>query len=119
MELIPVKREDKNSELNRKEKRLLRGAAGQLNWVASQTRPDIAFDACVACVSLKNTTLRDIHMVNKSIRKLKAVNVALHFNDNGNIEEASILYYCDFVISQHQRRKLSKLTHSFSTGKQW
>ena len=81
MEFISVKREDKNSKLNRKEKRLLREAAGQLNWVASQTRPDIAFDACAACVSLKNATLRDIHMVNKSIRKLKAVNVALHFND--------------------------------------
>ena len=67
MELIPVKREDKNSELNRKEKRLLGGAAGQLNWIASQTPPDITFDACAACVSLKNTTLRDIHMVNKKI----------------------------------------------------
>ena len=34
-------------------------------------------------------------MVNKSIRKLKADNVALHFNDAGSIEEASILCYCD------------------------
>ena len=34
-------------------------------------------------------------MVNNSIRKLKAVSVALHFNDTGNIEEASILCYCD------------------------
>ena len=95
MEIIPVKREDKNSELNLKEKRLLKGAAGQLNWVTSQTLPDIAFDACAACVSLKNATLCEIHMVNKRIRKLKAVNVALHFNDIGNIEEASILCYCD------------------------
>ena len=86
-----MKREDKSSELNLKEKRLLRGAAGQLNWVASQTRPDIVFDACAACVSLKNATLREFHMVNNRIRKLKAVNVALHFNDIGNIEEASIL----------------------------
>ena len=95
MEFIPVKRKDKNSELNRKEKRLLRGAAGQLNWVASQTRPDMAFDACAAFVSLKNATICDILMVNKSIRKLKAVNIALHFNDIGNIEEASMLCYCD------------------------
>ena len=95
MELIPVKREDKNSELNRKEKKLLRGAAGQLNWVASQTQPDIAFDAYAACVLLRNATLCDIHMVNKSIRKLNAVNVALHLYDIGNIEEASILCYCD------------------------
>ena len=86
-----MKREDKSSKLNRKEKRLLRGADGQLNWVTSQTQQDIAFDACAACVSLKNATLCDIHTVNKSIRKLNAVNVALHFNDIGNIIEASIL----------------------------
>ena len=95
MEFIPVKRKDKNSELNRKEKSLLRGVPGQLNWVASQTQPDKAFDACGACVSLKNATLHDILMVNKSTRKLKAVNVALHFNDTGNIEEAHILCYCN------------------------
>ena len=98
MEFIPVKREDKNSELNRKQKRLLRGAAGQLNWVASQTRPHTAFDACAACVSLKNATLCDTHMVNKSIRKLKAVNVAPHFSDIGNIEKASILCYCNSLF---------------------
>ena len=85
MEFIPVKRKDKNSELNRKEKRLVRGVPGQLNWVASQTQPDKAFDACAACVSLKNATICDILMVhvNKSTRKLNAVNVALHFNDIG------------------------------------
>ena len=43
MEFIPVKRKDKNSELNRKEKRFLRGATGRLNWVASQTRPDYQY----------------------------------------------------------------------------
>ena len=80
-----MKRKDKNSELNRKKKRLLRGSAGQLNWVASQTQPNIAFDACAASVSLKNAMLHDILMVNKSIRKLKAVNIVLHFNDIGNV----------------------------------
>ena len=69
MELIPVKREDNNSELNRREKRLLMGAAGKLNWVVSQTQSDIAFDACAACVSLMNATLCDIHMEHNYIRQ--------------------------------------------------
>ena len=118
MDLIPVKREDKNSELNRKEKRLLMGVAGQLNWVVSQTQPDIAFDACAACVSLKHATLHDIHMVNKSIRNFKAVNVALHFNNIGNIEEASILCYCDSSFRNFKGEN-SQGRHSFSTRKQW
>ena len=110
-----MKRQNKNSELGMKEKRLLRGTDGQLNWVASQTQPDTAFDACAACVSLKNPTLGDIHMANKSIRQLKAVNIALHFNDIGNVEEASILYYRDSSF-RNLKGENSQGGHSFSTS---
>ena len=56
-----------NAELNKNGKRLLRGAVGQLNWIAFQTRPNIAFDACKHCCSLKNVVMKDIQVANKSI----------------------------------------------------
>ena len=37
---------DRLQPLNMKEKRDLRALAAQLNWISSQTRPDLAFDAC-------------------------------------------------------------------------
>ena len=44
---------DNNPEVNKKGKRHLRGAVGQLNWIAFQACPEIAFDACKTAVSLK------------------------------------------------------------------
>ena len=37
---------DKLQPLNIKEKQELKVLTGQLNWISSQTRPDLAFDAC-------------------------------------------------------------------------
>ena len=65
----------------------LRCAAGQLNWVTSQTRPDLAYESCLACVSLKDATMKDVRSVNKSIKKLKLENVELHFRNIGNVHE--------------------------------
>ena len=81
--------------LNDEEKRKLRCAAGQLNWVTSQTRPDLAYDSCLACVSLKDATMKDVRSVNKSLKKLKLENVKLHFRNIGNIPEAEIVTHCD------------------------
>ena len=86
---------DNNDELNKKGKRLLRGAVGQLNWIAFQTRPDIAFDACNTAVSLKNAIMKDIQVANKGIKKAKASEVAIQFRNIGDIREAHIVCFCD------------------------
>ena len=82
-------------ELNSKEKRMLRGTIGQLNWIAFQTRPDMAFDACNAAVSLKNATIRDIKNANKSIRKAKAKEINIKFNNIGNLKQGEIVCFTD------------------------
>ena len=81
--------------LSDSEKRQLRGAAGQLNWISSQTRPDIAYDSCIAAVSLREANVRDVHVVNKSIKKVKSDTVTLKFNNIGPLEHAKIVTYCD------------------------
>ncbi len=96
--LEPIPMESKtayDSELNKTQKRLLRGAVGQLNWVAFQTRPDMAFDACNTAVSLKNATMRDIQIANKSIKKAKTNEVSIHFRDIGVVQDAQIVCFCD------------------------
>ena len=96
LEEIETKSNRRNEEqLNSKEKRRLRGAVGQLNWIAFQTRPDMAFDACNAAVSLKNATIRDIKNTNKSIRKAKAKEVNIKFNNIGNLNEGEIVCFTD------------------------
>ena len=82
-------------ELNKKEKRMLRGAVGQLNWIAFQTRPDMAFDACNTAVSLKNATFKDVKNANKSIRKAKTNEVKIEFKNIGDLKKGEIICYTD------------------------
>ena len=42
---IPVD-QDKSDVLDSQEKGELKAIAGQINWIATQTRPDLAYDAC-------------------------------------------------------------------------
>lgn len=96
LEEIETNSKRKNEEeLNCKEKRMLRGAVGQLNWIAFQTRPDMAFDACNAAVSLKNATIKDIKSINKSIRKAKAKESNIKFNNIGNLKQGEIICFTD------------------------
>ena len=54
------KRKNKFAQLNKDEARQLQGLAGQLNWISSQTRPDIASNACEAIVSFNDATINDL-----------------------------------------------------------
>ena len=94
-EIETISNRRNEEQLISKEKRRLRGAVGQLNWIAFQTRPDMAFDACNAAVSLKNATIRDIKNANKSIRKAKAKEVNIKFNNIGNLKEGEIVCFTD------------------------
>ena len=60
---------DRLQPLNIKEKRDLKVLTGQLNWISSQTRPDLAFDACEVNTSIKDATYEDLKKANKGIRK--------------------------------------------------
>ena len=37
---------DKNDPVTKEEKRQLRGAIGQMNWISGISRPDISFNVC-------------------------------------------------------------------------
>ena len=50
----------KDHKLLPHETQQLRRVAGQLNWVSTQTRPDIAYAASVVSSSIKDATLREL-----------------------------------------------------------
>ena len=62
---------EKQAQLN-KEAQQLRGLAGQINWVSSQTRHDMTYSACEVSVSTKNATIVDLTKANKNIQKLRS-----------------------------------------------
>ena len=48
---------DKDRRLNEAETRTLRHVSGQLNWVTTQTRPDVAYDNCIVGNSITKATV--------------------------------------------------------------
>ena len=56
----------------------LHTVAGQLNWISTQTRSDMAYAASAVSSSIKDDTVRDIITPNKFIKTLKSKD-AYHF----------------------------------------
>ena len=96
--LIPVDRDrlcHLESPLTSIEAQQLKRLVGQLIWVASQTRPDMAFAACDLSVSFKSATVKTLLQANKYVKKLKGERVVLKLADIGQIDNARIVSYSD------------------------
>ena len=99
IEMMKIDKKIKTDPLNEDEKKELRMLIGQLNWVASQTRPDILFQCCELLTRIKNATVEDIKNVNKMILKLKTDNVLLSFRNLGMVDSAQIIAFHDASLA--------------------
>ena len=71
MSISKARLNNKNSELTEKEKSDYRSIVGQLHWMATQTRPDIAFDACELSGSISKATVADVGRLIRLFVKLQ------------------------------------------------
>lgn len=69
----------KSGELSSSEKSEYRSLIGQLNWMATQTRPDIAFETCVLSVSYNGATVSDLLRINKLVSCVTKDHMKLFF----------------------------------------
>ena len=58
---------------------LYRSVVGQLNWIGTQTRPDISFDVCSLSTRSGKSTIGDIIEANKVIKRVKTDQISLFF----------------------------------------
>ena len=66
-----VKGRSNTDKLDQDETQLLRGIAGQINWISSQTRPDVGFDSVELSVERKKAFIGTLKRANKMVRKIK------------------------------------------------
>ena len=90
--IILESRADKTRVLEDEEHYQYRAAVGQLNWLSSQSRPDLAFDVCQLSTKLNDPTVRDVSYANKVIKKAKSL-YPIKFTTLG--QPMHLLTYCD------------------------
>ena len=75
--------------------RMIRKSQGQLSWLATQTRPDLSFDAFQLSTVLNRANFRDGKASNKIIKKAKQEKVELKFSNLGKIKDLHIELFAD------------------------
>ena len=78
--------------LSRKTHQLQR-VAGQLNWVSTQTRPDMAYAASVVSSSIKDGTVQELVTANEFIKLLKSNELVLSFPQKNDLQNASLVCF--------------------------
>ena len=95
---IPISRTraiQKKSELSQSEKTAYRALVGQLNWVATHTRPDVAFETCELSVSYSKATMAELLKLNKLVERVKRECVNLFFPRLQSLETCILEVYAD------------------------
>ena len=79
---FPISKErllEKGSELTKNELANFRTLVGQLSWVSTHTRPDVAFETCELGGVVKSAKIADLIRLNKLVERLKNTHVNLYF----------------------------------------
>ena len=90
-----VRQSQKDSKLTDEELENLRSKAGQLLWLARQSRPEILFDVCGLESKIKTATVQQILEANKIVKKVKSDNVSLRYRYLGSDESIKIVVFTD------------------------
>ena len=94
-ERLAEKNDCENNKLKEKEKKAYRALVGQLNWVATHTRPDVAFETCILSISFYESTIADLIRLNKLVERVKREKMNLFFPRLQNFKTCSLECYTD------------------------
>ena len=93
--LSNVRIAQKTSTLTNAEEADYRSLVGQLNWIATQTRPDIAFDICDLSTAAHSAKVENVLKLNKVLRWAKEESLKIFFPKLASISHCSLECYTD------------------------
>ena len=103
-----------NDILGESENRLIRQTVGQLSWLSTQTRPDLAFDSLNLSTKLSQACYEDAKESNKVLKKAKKNKISINFQKLGNkIEDIRIKVFADASLGNIENNQLTKSTMGY------
>ena len=86
---------DKKRLLNTQEKLEIKHLIGQINWIATQSRPDISFENCILGSLADKATVAEVYNANKVVKRLKGQPFYLFFPKEMDLRTVQIVTFCD------------------------
>ena len=105
----------KDRKLLPHETQQLRRVAGQLNWVSTQTRPDMVYATSVVSSPIKDATARELVF----IKLLKSNKIVLQFPKVNDLQNASFVSLSDASFPNLKCGGSQGGATSVSTRKKW
>ena len=97
---IEVRNGKQDELLTREEMKVLRKYVGKLNWLASNTRPDLAIYALDLAKKQKNATLKDLKNINRIVRKVNEKESKVIFGKISRIDDLCVFGISDASHNQ-------------------
>ena len=83
--------------------RNLRTLTGQLNWIVTQTRPDLLYECCDLLGKIKYATIEDAKRANKVLKKLQEENISVKVNTIESFVDTKFLVFHDASFANMAR----------------
>ena len=95
LEEIQIRDAKADETLTRDELKVLRKFVGKLNWLAANTRPDLAIYALELAKRQKKATIKDLREINRVLKKVKEKESKVLFTKIGEKDELSVIGVSD------------------------
>ena len=89
------RKSNKNDPVTKEEKRQLRGAIGQMNWISGISRPDTCFSVCEASTNLKHANVESLLQMNKIIKNVKNNTSCIKVPKFNSLNKLKLCVYTD------------------------